>query len=47
MDELLAIAAERARCGNMSAVNFLAARQPDEREAELHRLLARLGAARE
>jgi hypothetical protein len=31
----------------MAAVNFSAARQPDEREAELHRLLARIGAGDE
>jgi len=44
MDELIAIASEKARAGNMAAVSFLAARQPDEREAEFHRLLERLGA---
>jgi hypothetical protein len=44
MDELVAIASEKARCGNMSAVSFLAARQPDQREAEFARLLERLGA---
>jgi hypothetical protein len=43
-DQLLLIAAERARRGNMAAVSFLAARQPDEQEAELRRLLERLGA---
>jgi predicted DNA-binding protein len=47
MDELLAIASEKARSGNMSAVQFLAARQPDERQAELARLMARLGANHE
>jgi hypothetical protein len=44
MAELMAIAAEKARSGNMAAVSFLAARQPDERDVELQRLLARLGA---
>jgi hypothetical protein len=44
MDELIAIAAEKARNGNMAAVSFLAARQPDEREAEFARLLTKLGA---
>jgi hypothetical protein len=44
MDELVAIASEKARCGNMAAVSFLAARQPDQREAEFQRLLERLGA---
>jgi hypothetical protein len=44
MDELIAIAAEKARAGNMAAVSFLAARQPDEREVEFQRLLERLGA---
>lgn len=43
MDELFAIASEKARNGNMAAVSFLAARQPDEREAEFQRLLERLG----
>jgi hypothetical protein len=41
--ELMAIAAEKARSGNMSAVAFLAARQPDEREQQFAALLARLG----
>jgi hypothetical protein len=44
MDELVAIASEKARNGNMAAVSFLAARQPDEREADFQRLLERLGA---
>ena len=44
MDELMEIASEKARNGNMAAVSFLAARQPDEREAEFQRLLERLGA---
>jgi hypothetical protein len=44
MDELVVIASEKARNGNMAAVSFLAARQPDEREAEFQRLLERLGA---
>jgi hypothetical protein len=44
MDELIAIASEKARGGNMAAVSFLAARQPDERAAEFQRLLERLGA---
>jgi hypothetical protein len=44
MDELIAIAAEKARAGNMAAVSFLAARQPNEREVEFQRLLERLGA---
>jgi hypothetical protein len=44
MDELIAIASERARSGNMSAVAWLAQRQPDEREADFARLLERLGA---
>ena len=44
MDELIAIASEKARNGNMAAVSFLAARQPDEREAHFQRLLERLGA---
>jgi hypothetical protein len=44
MDELIAIAAEKARGGNMAAMSFLAARQPDEREAEFARLLSQLGA---
>jgi hypothetical protein len=44
MDELVAIASEKARNGNMAAVSFLAARQPDEREADFRRLLERLGA---
>ena len=43
MDELMAIASEKARGGHMGAVNFLASRQPDEREAEFTRLLQRLG----
>ena len=43
-DELVAIASEKARNGNMAAVSFLAARQPDQREAEFQRLLERLGA---
>ena len=44
MDELVAIASEKARNGRMVAVSFLAARQPDEREAEFQRSLERLGA---
>ena len=44
MDELMLIAAEKARGGNMAAVTFLAARQPDERDSDLRRLLERLGA---
>jgi hypothetical protein len=44
MEELTRIAAEKARGGNMAAVSFLAARQPDEREREFERLLERLGA---
>jgi hypothetical protein len=44
MDELIAIASEKARAGNMSAVAWLAQRQPDEREAHLQQLLERLGA---
>jgi hypothetical protein len=44
MDELIAIASEKARNGNMAAVSFLAARQPDEREVEFRHLLERLGA---
>lgn len=43
MEELTIIAAEKARGGNMAAVNFLASRQPDERETEFQRLLQRLG----
>jgi len=42
MDE--PIASEKARCGNMAAVSFLAARQPDQRDAEFQGLLERLGA---
>jgi hypothetical protein len=45
LDELHAIAAEKARQGNMSAVSFLAARQPDARERELANLLQRIGAS--
>ena len=41
MDELIAIASEKARGGNMSAVAWLAQRQPDGREADLARLLDR------
>jgi hypothetical protein len=44
MDELVKIAAEKARGGNMSAVAWLAQRQPDEREANFRQLLERLGA---
>jgi hypothetical protein len=44
MDELVRIAAEKARGGNMSAVAWLAQRQPDEREADFQRLMQRLGA---
>jgi len=44
MKELTRIAAEKARGGNMAAVSWLAMRQPDKREVELQRLLARLGA---
>jgi hypothetical protein len=44
MDELIAIASEKARGGNMSAVAWLAQRQPDEREANFRQLLERLGA---
>ena len=44
MQELTRIAAEKARGGNMAAVSFLAARQPDERELEFRRLLERIGA---
>lgn len=45
MDELMRIASEKARSGNVAALNFIAARLPDEREHELQLLLARLGAA--
>jgi hypothetical protein len=44
MDELVKIASEKARGGNMSAVAWLAQRQPDEREANFRQLLERLGA---
>ena len=44
MEELMAIASEKARSGHMAAVSFLAARQPDEREMEFRRLLERIGA---
>jgi hypothetical protein len=44
MGELIAIASEKARGGNMSAVAWLAQRQPDEREANFRQLLERLGA---
>jgi hypothetical protein len=44
MEELVRIAAEKARSGNMSAVAWLAQRQPDEGEANFRQLLERLGA---
>jgi hypothetical protein len=44
MDELIAIASDKARGGNMAAVAWLAQRQPDEREANFGQLLERLGA---
>jgi hypothetical protein len=44
MDELVRIAAEKARGGNMSAMAWLAQRQPDERKANFRQLLERLGA---
>ena len=44
MDELMMIASEKARSGHMSAVAFLAARQPSERDQEFQVLLQRLGA---
>ena len=44
LDELLVLAASRARRGNVSAMNFLARHMPGEREAALQNLLARLGA---
>jgi hypothetical protein len=44
MDELIRITSEKARSGNMSAVTWLAQRQPDEREAHFQQLLERLGA---
>ena len=44
MDQLMSIAAEKARGGNMSAVAFLVARQPDQRDQEFAALLQRLGA---
>jgi len=47
MDELIAIASEKARGGNMSAVAWLAQRQPDEREANFRQLLERRGAGSE
>ncbi len=43
-DELMMLAAERARQGNMAAIAFLMARAPDERDQELSRILERLGA---
>ena len=47
MDELLAIASTKARAGHMGAVSFLAARQPQGRDAELGRLLWRAWAGAE
>jgi hypothetical protein len=41
-DELLAIASERARAGNMAAVNFLAARAREDPQAAAARVFADL-----
>jgi|SRR6187200_1360053 hypothetical protein len=44
LDELLRVAGERARKGNVAAMNFLVSQMPAEREHTLDRLLERLGA---
>ena len=43
MDELVAIASEKARNGNMAAVSFLAARQPDDADREWQAIVGQFG----
>jgi hypothetical protein len=47
LEEMLQVAGERARRGNIAAMNFLMSHLPDERDRDLERLLSRLGAGRE
>jgi hypothetical protein len=44
LEEMLQVAGERARRGNVAAMNFCMAHLPDEREQQFQRLLQRLGA---
>jgi hypothetical protein len=44
IEEMLQIAGDRARRGNVAAMNFIMSNQPDEREQQFERLLQRLGA---
>ena len=44
LEEMLQVAGERARRGNVAAMNFVMSNQPDEREQQFQRLLQRLGA---
>jgi hypothetical protein len=44
LEEMLQIAGERARRGNVAATNFIVSHTPDERERDLERLLGLLGA---
>ena len=43
LEEMLEIAGERARRGNVAAMNFVMSNAPDERAQQFERLLQRLG----